>query len=439
MKGSWVVALIAMAVPVSAAAQQFPGVGGVEFRLGVATPEDLTNEELANGFSISGDVDLGWVSRPWLRFIAGVNYFSFDVQEADTAVGDASNFAVRGGVRADAFGDRRTAASLLAAMSVHSVSADAPSRGSVADLLEGVYVGLTIGAGVRYALDDQARAAVVAELRRTFVTNVDHWAFEGGIRYMVRGTRAYLPPPEAPPGAVGFDDRDRLDAEARREAERERLREAERLRAEEQARMERDTRAQSEAEAAQRELEQARARADSLERARQSEEQARAEAEARANEAAAAAEAAEARAVAAERRLGEAFAELDRILINIAGVTETPRGLVVTLGSGMFATGQSSLTQQSRGEVGRIARVLQEFPERDVLIEGHTDSVGEETNNQALSERRAEAVRAALIAEGVSPRRITALGYGESRPVSDNETPAGRAANRRVEIVVLHP
>jgi outer membrane protein OmpA-like peptidoglycan-associated protein len=192
-----------------------------------------------------------------------------------------------------------------------------------------------------------------------------------------------------------------------------------------------------EAEAARRELEAQRARADSLERARRAEMDARADAEARAEEAASAARAAEARAADAEARLAEAFAELDRILIDVAGVTETERGLVVTLGSGTFASGQASLTARSRSEVGRIARVLQEFPDRDILIEGHTDAVGEEAANQALSERRADAVRAALIADGVSPRRITALGSGESRPISDNDTPAGRAENRRVEIVVL--
>jgi outer membrane protein OmpA-like peptidoglycan-associated protein len=416
------------AAPAAASAQMFPGAGGLEVRLGVATPEDLSAEALSSAFSLSGDVDLGYVGRPWLRFIGGVNYFAFDVEEGDSVIGDASSFSLRGGLRADAFGTRRTAATLLAALSLHSVSATVSSDPTVADLLEGIYAGFTLGVGARYALDERARAAFVAEVRRTFVTNIDHWALEAGFRYTVRGTDAYEPVPEAAPPAPGLGGAEASDARAR---ERERLRE------EELRRAGRDMEAGREAEAARRELEAQRARADSLERARRAEMDARADAEARAEEAASAARAAEARAADAEARLAEAFAELDRILIDVAGVTETERGLVVTLGSGTFASGQASLTARSRSEVGRIARVLQEFPDRDILIEGHTDAVGEEAANQALSERRADAVRAALIADGVSPRRITALGSGESRPISDNDTPAGRAENRRVEIVVL--
>lgn len=424
-------------LPATASAQMFPGAGGAEVRLGVATPEDLTEQDLSSGFSVSGDIDLGYVGRPGLRVIGGLNYFGFDVEEGDSVIGDASNLALRTGLRADAFGNRRTAVSFLTALSLHSVSASVASNAAVEDLLEGIYFGFTLGAGARYALDDRARASLAAEVRRTFVTNVDHWAFEVGFRYMVRGTSAYVPEPSGPGiGAVPDDADDRA-------RERERVREEERLRAEqaeqEVRRARQDMESSAEAEAARRELEAQRARADSLERERQAEVEARAEAEARAADAAAAARAAEARADAAEAGMAEAFAELDRILLNIAGVSETARGLVVTLGSGVFASGQSGLTAQARAEVGRIAVVLQEFPDREIVVEGHTDAVGEEAANQALSERRAEAVRAALIAEGLSPRRITALGFGESRPAADNDTPAGRAANRRVEIVVLHP
>lgn len=437
MRRSWMTVVMAAFLPAAASAQTFPGVGGAEVRLGGATPEDLTEQDLSTGFSVSGDIDLGYVGRPWLRVIAGVNYFGFDVEEGDSVIGDASNFALRTGWRADAFGNRRTAVSLLTALSLHSVSASVASNAAVEDLLEGIYFGFTLGAGARYALDDRARASLAAEARRTFVTNVDHWAFEVGLRYMVRGTSAYVAERERAPGpGIGAVPDDADD----RAGERERLREEERLRAEQEARRARqDMERSAEAEAARRELEAQRVRADSLERERRAEVEARAEAEARAADAADAARAAEARAEAAEAGMAEAFAELDRILVNIAGVTETARGLVVILGSGVFASGQSGLTAQARAEVGRIAVVLQEFPDREIVVEGHTDAVGEEAANQALSERRADAVRAALIAEGLSPRRITALGFGESRPIADNDTPAGRAANRRVEIVVLHP
>jgi len=125
--------------------------------------------------------------------------------------------------------------------------------------------------------------------------------------------------------------------------------------------------------------------------------------------------------------------------VNIAGVTETERGLVVTLGSGVFASGQPSLTDQARGEIGRIAEILGAYPDRTILVEGHTDSVGAEEANRVLSEHRAAAVKAALVAYGVDAHRVSADGYGEGRPLTDNETPSGRASNRRVEIIVLNP
>ena len=124
------------------------------------------------------------------------------------------------------------------------------------------------------------------------------------------------------------------------------------------------------------------------------------------------------------------------MIANISGVRQTERGMLLTLGQGLFATGQYELSTAARADVGRIAAVLGRYPDRTILVEGHTDSQGSEPTNQALSERRANSVRAALIAEGVDPSRITATGYGESRPVDDNSTAQGRAQNRRVEIVI---
>jgi outer membrane protein OmpA-like peptidoglycan-associated protein len=86
--------------------------------------------------------------------------------------------------------------------------------------------------------------------------------------------------------------------------------------------------------------------------------------------------------------------------------------------------------------VARVAFVLGHFRDRVVRIEGHTDDQGTEASNQALSERRSAAVRAAIIAEGILPERVLAVGYGESRPAESNQTAAGRARNRRVEVVI---
>ncbi|HEV2146439.1 MAG TPA: OmpA family protein, partial [Longimicrobiaceae bacterium] len=162
-----------------------------------------------------------------------------------------------------------------------------------------------------------------------------------------------------------------------------------------------------------------------------------AEAAAREEAAARAAREAQQRTAEAERRLYESLLDLDRLIANVTGIQETERGLAVVVGQGLFATGQSSLSPRARDEVGRIAAVLQQFPEHRISVEGHTDAVGSEVANQRLSEQRAASVRAALIAEGVDPARVDAVGYGESRPVVGNATPAERAQNRRVEIVIL--
>jgi OOP family OmpA-OmpF porin len=88
-------------------------------------------------------------------------------------------------------------------------------------------------------------------------------------------------------------------------------------------------------------------------------------------------------------------------------------------------------------EIERVAGFMREYPETRAQLEGHTDSRGTEAYNQALSERRAYSVRDYLIDEAdIDPRRITAVGYGEARPVADNDTDEGRQRNRRVEAVI---
>ena len=86
--------------------------------------------------------------------------------------------------------------------------------------------------------------------------------------------------------------------------------------------------------------------------------------------------------------------------------------------------------------VDRLAQFMRDYPERSVRIEGHTDAAGSDDTNQSLSERRAQAVREALLQRGLEAPRIGAVGYGEARPIANNETAAGRQQNRRVEIVV---
>lgn len=90
----------------------------------------------------------------------------------------------------------------------------------------------------------------------------------------------------------------------------------------------------------------------------------------------------------------------------------------------------------SYGDVKNLADFMAQYPATNVEVAGHTDSVGPDAYNQKLSQRRADAVKQVLVKDGVAPSRITAVGYGESRPVADNATEAGRAINRRVEASV---
>lgn len=136
---------------------------------------------------------------------------------------------------------------------------------------------------------------------------------------------------------------------------------------------------------------------------------------------------------AATRKVNEMEKELAAL-----NARKTERGLVITLGDVLFDLNQAELKPGSERNVQKIADFLREYPERNVLVEGFTDSTGSDSYNQLLSEQRAEAVRTFLIAKGIRPDRITARGYGESNPVASNDTPATRQLNRRVEIVISH-
>ncbi len=103
-----------------------------------------------------------------------------------------------------------------------------------------------------------------------------------------------------------------------------------------------------------------------------------------------------------------------------------------------FDTDKATIRQADVPELQRAVAFVQQYPGRKISIEGHTDNVGNAKYNQGLSERRAAAVKAYLLKNGVSGgERITTVGYGPSKPVADNATAKGRFENRRVEIVVL--
>lgn len=115
---------------------------------------------------------------------------------------------------------------------------------------------------------------------------------------------------------------------------------------------------------------------------------------------------------------------------------KTDRGMVVTLGDVLFDTNQAQLRSGGIRNVERLADFVRQYPRRNVMIEGFTDSTGSGSRNQELSDERAGAVRAALLGMGIGTDRITSRGYGEAYPVAGNDTAEGRQMNRRVEIVV---
>jgi outer membrane protein OmpA-like peptidoglycan-associated protein len=100
-----------------------------------------------------------------------------------------------------------------------------------------------------------------------------------------------------------------------------------------------------------------------------------------------------------------------------------------------FDTGKAVIKPESRNIIAQIVALLKENPDLRVAVEGHTDDVGNAPANQALSEKRAQAVVEAIAKEGVDGKRLSAAGFGQARPIADNKTEEGKAKNRRVELV----
>lgn len=115
---------------------------------------------------------------------------------------------------------------------------------------------------------------------------------------------------------------------------------------------------------------------------------------------------------------------------------QTDRGLVLTLGDVLFETGKADLRPGALRNLYPLVTFLQKYPERRVVIEGHTDSVGSDAYNLDLSQRRADAVRDFLLQNGVHAAQMSTRGYGKASPVASNDTTEGRQHNRRVELII---
>ena len=134
----------------------------------------------------------------------------------------------------------------------------------------------------------------------------------------------------------------------------------------------------------------------------------------------------------------QAAAQAEELQRQIAALQAevTDRGIVLTLGDVLFANGQADLKSGATGNLDKLVAFLNKYPDRTVRIEGYTDSVGTDEYNEALSQRRADAVQYYLVSQGIGKPRLVASGKGESSPVADNTSASGRQQNRRVEVVI---
>jgi outer membrane protein OmpA-like peptidoglycan-associated protein len=203
----------------------------------------------------------------------------------------------------------------------------------------------------------------------------------------------------------------------------------------------------AEAKAAQAELDKARqvneararqlqVQAQEIDRAKREADQARMAADAQAREA----EARSREAEQARMQMAAAQAQTAALTKELSELraTQTDRGVVLTLGSALFATGKADVAPEIQRSADKLVAFLQSNPRRNVLIEGHTDNTGSNEGNVKLSQERADAIKTLLVSKGITPERIVAKGYGSQYPQVANATPEGRQANRRVEIVVLN-
>jgi outer membrane protein OmpA-like peptidoglycan-associated protein len=201
--------------------------------------------------------------------------------------------------------------------------------------------------------------------------------------------------------------------------------------------------AQQDAQQAQEAAKQAQAVAQQQAEARAKANAEAAEAEARAKQAREAQQAAEQARQAAEQSAQQATLQeqqarerLKAQLNQVLQTTETARGLIVSMPDVLFDFNKYTLKPEAREKLAKVSGILLGFPNLKLQVEGYTDSIGSEEYNQKLSEERAGSVRQYLVSQSVQDSNVTAAGFGKTHPVADNSTNAGRAQNRRVELVV---
>ena len=197
--------------------------------------------------------------------------------------------------------------------------------------------------------------------------------------------------------------------------------------------------AQDAVQAAQEQAQQRAAAEDAKRQAEDAKRQAdaaAAEAEARARAARDAQKAAEASAQQASQQTEQMRERLKEQLNQVLATKETARGLIVNMSDVLFDFNKYTLKPEAREKLAKVSGILLAYPGLKLQVEGYTDNIGSDEYNQKLSEQRADGVRDYLVSQSVKDGSVTAAGYGKSDPVADNSTSAGRAENRRVQLVV---
>lgn len=142
---------------------------------------------------------------------------------------------------------------------------------------------------------------------------------------------------------------------------------------------------------------------------------------------------------AREQKLAELQAASQRAqeqLRKMESIREEEGRMVISLSGVLFEAGGNVLSAPAQAKLDTVAQALAAYPDRNIVVEGHTDARGSDATNQELSQRRADAVRTYLEGRGVPAERMRSIGRGESTPIASNDTAEGRANNRRVEVIV---
>jgi outer membrane protein OmpA-like peptidoglycan-associated protein len=195
-------------------------------------------------------------------------------------------------------------------------------------------------------------------------------------------------------------------------------------------------RSKAEAEQQARQRAQADAQRAQADAQRAQAEAAAAEAEARAQKARQEQQAAEQSAQQAAQQTEQMRERLKQQLGQVLQTTETARGLIVNMSDVLFDFNKYTLKPDAQVKLAKVSGILLAYPNLKLQVEGYTDNIGSDEYNQKLSEQRANAVRDFLISQSVPEANISATGYGKANPIADNSTNAGRAQNRRVQMVV---